>query len=471
MPRVIAFYLPQFYPIPENDAFWGKGFTDWFNVARARPQFEGHHQPDLPADLGFYDLRLVDALKEQAVLARQHGVHGFCFHHYWFNGRQVLARPLENLLAHPEIDLPFCLNFANENWTRRWDGGDDEVLIEQKHSDDDDRQFIRSLLPYFRDPRYIRISGKPVLVIYKTGLLPDAAKTARIWREEMANEGLGLYLIRCEVEPPIVTPHAIGYDAAVEFPPHCPAYKPGVDVDSYIEQRDGYAVSRHGELTRLSPDFGGKLLDYRMTARYFCERTLPSYPLHRSVMPGWDNTPRKKSQSSIFAYASPEHYRAWLSYVVRQTAAIRPQEEQLVFVNAWNEWGEGAHLEPCQRYGRAFLEATREAVSGTPPAAGPPEFLPLATVSCRPRLALECADDLSAQAGHETGSPHDDPVARMLAREMRSLAAENRRLGQEIGHLTAELDHVYKSKSWILSEPLRKLNRQLRRADAGSSRG
>jgi len=459
MPKVVTFFLPQFHPVPENDAFWGKGFTDWINVARAKPQFEGHNQPDVPADLGFYDLRLVDTLRAQAELARQYGVHGFCFHYYWFAGRKLLNGPLENLLNNKDIDLPFCLNFANENWTRRWDGLDDEILIEQKHSDEDDRQFIRALLPYFRDERYIRIAGKPVLLVYKTFLLPDAAKTAKIWREEMAKSGIDLYLIKCESGRPNQPPGEIGFDAAVEFPPQCPSYKEGIDELIHLEKRDEYAISSAGELTKLSRSFNGKLIDYRLLANFFCRKELPPYPLFRCVMPGWDNTPRKKAESSIYLHSSPGHYRAWLSYVLNWTAVTRPPDEQIVFVNAWNEWGEGAHLEPCQKYGRAYLEATGNALSSfSSDGLQPPDFVaPLTPGDFS--LVQQRARELVAKNGdgaESNGQAQD--VAAVLAQEVCRLSEENRKLGQQIADLTSELHQVYTSRSWVLSEPLRKVN-------------
>ena len=181
--RPIAFYLPQFHPTPENDEWWGKGFTEWTNVTKARPLFPGHYQPQLPADMGFYDLRLPEAREAQAALAREYGIHGFCYYHYWFNGRRILERPFNEVLASGKPDFPFCLCWANENWTRVWDGGEKNVLLEQKYSHEDDLAHIESLIPAFRDERYIRIDGKPLFLVYRTGLLPNPARTAEIWRE------------------------------------------------------------------------------------------------------------------------------------------------------------------------------------------------------------------------------------------------------------------------------------------------
>ena len=180
--KAIAFYLPQYHPIPENDQWWGKGFTEWRNVTRARPLYPRHYQPHLPADLGFYDLRLPEVRQAQAELAHAFGLHGFCYYHYWFNGRRVLQRPFEDVLASGEPDFPFCLCWANENWTRRWDGSDDEILLEQIYSEQDDRDHLLSLLTAFRDPRYIRIEGKPLFLVYRTSALPHPARTAEIWR-------------------------------------------------------------------------------------------------------------------------------------------------------------------------------------------------------------------------------------------------------------------------------------------------
>lgn len=197
--RVIAFYLPQYHPFPENDRWWGAGFTEWRNVVKARPLFRGHYQPHLPADLGFYDLRVPEVRQQQAALAERYGLSGFCYYHYWFNGHRLMQRPVEEMLASGKPDFPFMLCWANENWTRAWDGGEQEVLIRQEYSEEDDRAHIRYLLDeVFRDPRYIRVDGKPVFAVYRSALFPDMRRTIEVWREEAAARGAELYLCRVE---------------------------------------------------------------------------------------------------------------------------------------------------------------------------------------------------------------------------------------------------------------------------------
>jgi lipopolysaccharide biosynthesis protein len=347
--RAIAFHLSQFHPIPENDRWWGKGFTEWTNVTRARPNFVGHAQPHLPADLGFYDLRLPEAREAQVELAREYGIHGFCFYYYWFSGTRLLQRPVEEMRASGAPEFPYCLCWANENWTRRWDGADREILIAQNPSRADDERLIRDLLPHFRDPRYIRVDGRPLFIVYRVGVLPDVRASAEIWREVSRREGVGeLYLCAAKTYD-TGDPARYGFDAIVEFPPH------GVRTPP---------VNARYEI--CNPDFRGAIVDYRQYVVDALARPDPDWQVHRTVMPGWDNTARRPDHALIFVNATPEVYELWLREVVARTVESRPPEQRIVFINAWNEWAESAHVEPDRRFGRQYLEATRRALTNAP---------------------------------------------------------------------------------------------------------
>ena len=344
--KTIAFYLPQFHPIPENDAWWGKGFTEWTNVSKAQPNFEGHYQPHLPDELGYYDLRLPEVQKRQVELAKKYGIYGFCFYYYWFAGKRLLERPLDQYRANPELDLPFCLCWANENWTRRWDGAEHEILIGQTHSEQEYLHFIQDIIPNFKDPRYIRIDGKPVLLVYRINLLPDPQTAARIWRDECKRLEIGdIYLIAVQSFG-ITDPRPYGFDAAVEFPP------------SYL----GAAVVDPASLKLTNPNFKGKILDYHSAANMMMQRSADGYTLFKTVMLAWDNTARRQDDSHIFINATPSAYQSWLENLVTYTRNNLPRDKRFVFINAWNEWAEGAHLEPDRRYGYAYLQATADAI-------------------------------------------------------------------------------------------------------------
>ncbi|TWT18617.1 hypothetical protein FQY83_14670 [Luteimonas marina] len=341
--RLVAFYLPQFHPIPENDAAWGAGFTEWRNVNRATPQFDGHAQPRLSGDLGDYDLRDTDVMRRQAELARRHGIGAFAFYFYWFNGTRPLEAPLQAWLRNRDIDLPFCLCWANESWSRRWDGRDNEIILGQQHSAEDDLAFIRHVARYLEDPRYLRVDGKPVLLVYRPSLFPDIRATAGRWRSECERLGVGgIHLCYVQgFERP--DPGDIGFDAAIEFPPN---------------------LSEPTDITRwqrlLNPDFAGKALDWRQLAAGALRRSPPPYTLYPCVNPGWDNEPRRTGLGRVFLHASPRRYRDWLSSTIRERLASPRPDERLVFINAWNEWAEGAVLEPDRRLGHAWLHATSE---------------------------------------------------------------------------------------------------------------
>ncbi len=343
-PRLIAFHLPQFHTIPENDEWWGKGFTEWTNVTKAQPLFDGHYQPHVPSDLGYYDLSDPSSLNAQAALAQEYGIHGFCFYHYWFNGKLLLETPLHQMLKSGEPDFPFCLCWANEDWTRAWDGRSGETLISQNYSDADDIRHFHYLLNFFEDKRYIRINGKPLFLVYRANRLPSPLKTTTIWRDFARKSGLGeIYLCRVEsFSDEHTDPVALGFDAAIEFQP---------DWRELGQKLENPAYGTH------------RVYDYSTVVEKMCKKPGVSYTRYPCVTPAWDNSPRRKSDAVIFINSSPAVYQRWLRHAVN-TVQHLPPDERLVFVNAWNEWGEGNHLEPDQKFGRSYLEVTRAALSG-----------------------------------------------------------------------------------------------------------
>jgi lipopolysaccharide biosynthesis protein len=347
--RLIAYYLPQYHPIPENDQWWGTGYTEWRNVARAFPVFAGHYQPRLPGELGFYDLRTPDIMRQQIKLAKLHGISAFCFHFYWFGGKRLLELPIENFLLNTDLDFEFCLCWANENWTRRWDGAENDILIAQSHSIEDDIAFIRYLNRYFDDPRYLRIHGKPVLTVYRPDILPDAKAMVTRWRTEAKRAGLpGLFLIATNSFG-FRRYDEYGFDALSEFPPHAT-----------------WSAQDHN-LVLLHPDYRGKVYSYAgifesVKATRKGGDSTPRQTVFPGVMPCWDNTPRRPLDGNVFHGSTPAIFYKWLTHSIAR-AKRNAEDERMVFINAWNEWSEGAYLEPDQWLGYGYLAACAAAIT------------------------------------------------------------------------------------------------------------
>jgi lipopolysaccharide biosynthesis protein len=348
--RLIAFYLPQFHPFPENDEWWGKGFTEWTNVTKAQPMFVGHYQPHLPSDLGYYDLRVAEVRREQAAMARQYGIDAFCYHFYWFSGKRLMERPLDDMLADPQTDIPFCLCWANENWTRRWDARDHEVLIKQHYRPEDPVASLHAMLPYLRDPRYLTHGGRKVIVVYRPQQLPDTKAWVAAWRSEAEALGLGELHLVCALTHGNWSYKSVGFDAGVEFPPHG------------IEHEIGKHISNLGFFGK----FRGVLPDFKDMAEAYLSRDRSAEPqVYRCVYPSWDNTARRRELAMVTLNGTPENYEYWLHQAIQATRHETGGKDGLVFINAWNEWAEGCHLEPDRRYGTGFLQATLRAKAGS----------------------------------------------------------------------------------------------------------
>lgn len=343
--RTIAFHLPQFHTIPENDEWWGNGFTEWTNVSKAAPYFPGHYQPHIPSDLGYYDLSNPDSLKMQAALAKKYGIHGFCFYHYWFNGKLLLETPLHQMLKSGEPDFPFCLCWANENWTRAWDGRSGEILIGQEYTDADDVRHIYYLASFFEDRRYIRVNGKPLFLVYRANNMPDPSRSIKLWRDTARKIGIGeIYVCRVEsFHNEHSDPTELGFDAAIEFQPD---WKELDTVD--YKKLDGDHL----------------VYDYADVVRKMIAKSPVDYKRFPSVFPSWDNSARRKTDAIVFNNSTPLVYQIWLKESLRKISQNSP-DERIIFINAWNEWGEGNHLEPDQKFGKSYLEATYNALAKT----------------------------------------------------------------------------------------------------------
>ena len=347
--KVLAYYLPQFHPMPENDAWWGKGFTEWTNVARGLPRFKDHYQPRIPRDLGFYSLTTIETIRKQVELARAAGIHGFVYYYYTFNGKRLLEKPLEMLLEAPEIDMPFCLMWANENWTRRWDGMESEVLISQNYRPDDDDRLVGEFARHFADRRYIRLQGRPLLMIYRPGLIPDAARSIARWRALFADRFSENPIIVMSQSFDDLDPRGIGLDAAIEFPPH--------------------KLTKSAPLADFEPQFlddafSGQIFAYDDLVKQSLEEAVPPFPLIKTVVPSWDNDARRQGAGLVVHGSTPAKYEAWLSRLVEMAQDHPFFGEPIVCVNAWNEWCEGAYLEPDLHFGAAYLNATGRASTG-----------------------------------------------------------------------------------------------------------
>jgi hypothetical protein len=361
--RLIAFYLPQFHPIPENDEWWGKGFTEWTNVTKASPLFRGHYQPKLPADLGFYDLRLPEVRLKQAELARDYGIEAFCYWHYWFNGKRVLERPFNEVLKSGQPDLPFCLGWANDSWTGIWHGCPDRVLIEQTYpGPKDEKAHFYALLEAFSDYRYLKISSMPLFLIYKPYMLPEPNRFLDHWRELAVKEGFpGIYFVG-NARTIDWKYESDGFDAMTTHNPGLSTYHifypPQAFQDKLWSER---FPGRRFVNSYLQHYPGPKIMlyeDYIKIALPELRKEFDEYPC---VLPNWDSTPRSGDAGYVLLDSTPDLFGEHLREAINQVAH-KDYEKRIVFVKSWNEWGEGNYLEPDFMYGMEYLEVCKSEV-------------------------------------------------------------------------------------------------------------
>jgi lipopolysaccharide biosynthesis protein len=349
----IAFYLPQFHRCEENDRFWGPGFTEWTNVVRALPKFVGHYQPRLPGDLGFYDLTVEDTLRRQVDIARNYGLTGFMFYFYWFGGKTVLEAPLRTFLRKRDLRFRYFLMWANENWTRRWDGRESEVLLRQTYGTDEPERFLQHIREYLEDERYLRVDGRPVIAVYRASIIPDVRGWTERWREASVRMGLK--------EPYLINalsfhegdPGPVGFDAALEFPPH---------QTSRNRTKMPAAIQK-----RVRPFFEPpreRIHQYRALMESQLSIDPYRYRLYRTACPDWDNSARRPDgEGVVFSFSTPQLFADWTARLLRDEMA-RTEAFRMICFNAWNEWAEAAYLEPDSYLGYAYLEALYGALSG-----------------------------------------------------------------------------------------------------------
>lgn len=363
--RALAFYLPQFHTIPENDKAWGKGFTEWHNVSSAKPMFGGHYQPQIPSELGFYDLKLDETINNQAELARQYGIEGFSYWHYWFGGKMLLEKPLERLLELKEVDISYCIGWANESWSKRWDGGNKDLIQEQVYpGEEDDIQHFNYLLKFFNDSRYIKINKKPVFLIYRANLIPDIENKLSLWRELATKNGLdGIYLIAIKTifEDSKNNWTIKGFDAELI---HHPNFSNILDYET-LQKNLSERRTKKIPSNLFTVNNVAHLYDYENSVYYLKKHTDENFSdkSFSTVLCSWDNTPRVKKNATVLKNYSPSYFYKWFCLEIERIKN-RNSDEKVIFINAWNEWAEGMHLEPDNSYGHSFLEAAKCALYG-----------------------------------------------------------------------------------------------------------
>ena len=381
--RLIALYLPQFHPIPENDKWWGKGFTEWTNLGKARPLFRGHYQPRLPADLGYYDLRVPETREAQAELARNAGIEGFCYYHYWFGGKRLLERPFEEVVASGKPDFPFCLCWANETWSGVWHGAPNRLLIEQTYpGPEDNRKHFMALRDAFLDERYMRIDGRPIFIVHRPAKFPQVARFIQEWQELAVQNALpGIHFIAFLASPePPWDFRSRGFDGCstagnlevFRFPLR--HLLPSSNANSLPRnlrhsRAEVYGDALKGTLPRWLWRRGrsflgqfGNVLDYRHATPHLLKGCSGEPGVHPTVVPNWDNTPRSNVRGYVLHNSTPELFRAHLRDALNLVES-HPIENRLVFIKSWNEWAEGNYLEPDQKFGHDYLKVVREEVS------------------------------------------------------------------------------------------------------------
>lgn len=343
--KTLAFYLPQYHEFKENNEWWGKGFMEWTNTKKSTPRFEGHYQPRIPhKDIGYYTLDNIETIKKQVKLAKRHGIYGFCFYYYWFSGKRLMETPGDLFLNDKSIDFPFCLCWANENWTRTWDGQEKEILIKQDYTKKDQKQFIKDMEKYLKDERYIKVDNKPLIMVYNPSQIPDFDKTIEEWRKTARDLGIGELYILCKTD---LYNEEHKYtkvvDGEFDFPPH------GIGYESL----------------KIKGLPSTKIFDYEKIVNTLESKYKEYFPLrdfyHTCTM-GWDNSARRKEEYTVYYNYSLENYYKWLRIIIEETRRRHPEDKRFMFINAWNEWAEGTYLEPDEKYGYANINTLSKAI-------------------------------------------------------------------------------------------------------------
>lgn len=360
--RTIAFYLPQFHPIPENDEWWGKGFTEWTNVVKAKPLFKNHYQPKLPTELGLYDLRVPEVREQQALLAKEYGIEGFCYWHYWFgNGKRILERPFNEVLESGKPDFPFCLAWANETWTGIWHGLTNEILIEQTYPGREDYiDHFNNLLKAFKDKRYMRVEDKPIFVVYRPNAIPDIKLFVETFQQQAIENGLkGVYLIATNV-PVDWDAEARGFSAITPSNHDKLAYVRSESTirNFYRKQLNRKKVSKVFKKIFKQPTH---VYEYKEAMKWFVRDEDSKSIIYPMVIPNWDNTARSGVNGFVLHNSTPELFKQVMQKAINKVKDL-PADKRIVFIKSWNEWAEGNYIEPDRKYGRKYLEVIKELI-------------------------------------------------------------------------------------------------------------